>query len=202
MSRLCAKESNSTSKKTGETTWGSRNINWFRRWHIDKKSRINSEIVADEVRVIGDDGEKLGIMKLSEALARADDEGLDLVEVAPNASPPVCRIMNYGKFKYQQSKKIHQAKKTQTTVQIKEVRLRPKTEQHDLQTKMKHLRRFLEQNNKVKVTVLFRGREIVYAQQGRETLRAIAAELSEIGTIDQDPRLEGRRMVMIISPKK
>ena len=158
--------------------------------------------MADEVRVISDEGEKLGIMKLSEALARADDEGLDLVEVAPNASPPVCRIMNYGKFKYQQSKKLHLAKKTQTVVQIKEVRLRPKTEQHDLQTKMKHLRRFLEQNNKVKVTVLFRGREIVYAQQGRETLRAIAAELSEIGTIDQDPRLEGRRMVMIISPKK
>ncbi len=158
--------------------------------------------MADEVRVISDDGEKLGIMKLSEALARADDEGLDLVEVAPGASPPVCRIMNYGKFKYQQSKKLHLAKKTQTTVQVKEVRLRPKTEQHDLQTKMKHLRRFLEQNNKVKVTVLFRGREIVYAQQGRETLRAIAEELSEIGTIDQDPRLEGRRMVMIISPKK
>ncbi|OPL14346.1 MAG: translation initiation factor IF-3 [delta proteobacterium MLS_D] len=167
-----------------------------------KNSRINSEITADEVRIIGGDGEQLGIMKLADALARAESEGYDLVEVAPNASPPVCRIMNYGKFKYQQSKKIHLARKSQTTVQLKEVRLRPKTEAHDLEVKMKNMRRFLEQSNKVKVTVLFRGREIVYADLARATLRRIAEQLSDLGVIDQEPRLEGRRMVMIVSPRK
>ena len=174
----------------------------FRRCHIAKNSRINSEITAEEVRVIGEDGEQLGILKLADALDRAANEELDLVEVAPGASPPVCRIMNYGKFKYQQSKKLHQAKKTQVTMQVKEVRLRPKTDQHDLQVKIKHLRRFLEQSNKVKITVLFRGREIVYATQGREMLRAIAEQVSELGVVDQEPQLEGRRMVMIVSPKK
>ncbi len=141
-------------------------------------------------------------MKLDDALARAEDEGLDLVEVAPTASPPVCRIMNFGKFKYQQSKKLHQARKSQSTVQVKEIRLRPKTDQHDLQVKIKHLRRFLQQNNKVKITVLFRGREIVYAGHGEETLKAIAEEVSDLGVVDQMPRLEGRRMVMVVSPKK
>jgi len=141
-------------------------------------------------------------MKLADALARAESEGYDLVEVAPNASPPVCRIMNYGKFKYQQSKKLHLARKSQTTVQPKEVRLRPKTEAHDLEVKMKNMRRFLEQSNKVKVTVLFRGREIVYADLARATLRKIAEKLSDLGVIDQEPRLEGRRMVMIVSPRK
>lgn len=144
----------------------------------------------------------MGIMKLADALARAESEGYDLVEVAPNASPPVCRIMNYGKFKYQQSKKIHQARKSQTTVQLKEVRLRPKTEAHDLEVKMKNMRRFLEQSNKVKVTVLFRGREIVYADLGKATMQRIAEKLSDLGVIDQEPRLEGRRMVMIVSPRK
>lgn len=144
----------------------------------------------------------MGIMKLADALARAESEGYDLVEVAPNASPPVCRIMNYGKFKYQQSKKIHQARKSQTTVQLKEVRLRPKTEAHDLEVKMKNMRRFLEQGNKVKVTVLFRGREIVYADLGKATMQRIAEKLSDLGVIDQEPRLEGRRMVMIVSPRK
>ncbi|MDD5475555.1 MAG: translation initiation factor IF-3 [Syntrophales bacterium] len=163
---------------------------------------MNSEITASEVRVVGVTGEQLGIMALADALARAEDEGYDLVEVAPNASPPVCRIMNYGKFKFQQSKKLHQAKKSQTTVQLKEIRLRPKTEEHDLQVKLRHMRRFLEQNNKVKVTVLFRGREIVYATLGRELLQGIAENLSDLGVVDQHPRLEGRRMVMIVSPKK
>lgn len=141
-------------------------------------------------------------MRLGDALARAESEGYDLVEVAPAAAPPVCRIMNYGKFKFQQSKKLHQAKKSQTTVQLKEIRLRPKTESHDLQVKLRHMRRFLEQNHKVKVTVLFRGREIVYATLGKETLESIAQNLSDLGVIDQFPRLEGRRMIMIMSPKK
>lgn len=141
-------------------------------------------------------------MKLGDALARAESEGYDLVEVAPTASPPVCRIMNYGKFKFQQSKKLHQAKKSQTTVQLKEIRLRPKTDSHDLQVKLRHMRRFLEQSHKVKVTVLFRGREIVYATLGKETLESIARDLGDIGVVDQHPRLEGRRMIMIMSPKK
>jgi translation initiation factor IF-3 len=173
-----------------------------RRWHIVKNSRINGEITAPEVRVVGAEGEQLGIMKLGDALARAESEGLDLVEVAPTASPPVCRIMNYGRFKFQQSKKLHQAKKSQTTVQVKEVRFRPKTDSHDLEVKLRHMRRFLEQNHKVKVTILFRGREIVYAALGKETLEKIAEDLSDLGSVDQFPRLEGRRMVMVVSPKK
>ncbi len=154
------------------------------------------------VRVISYSGEQLGILTLAEALAEARKEGLDLVEVASNSSPPVCRIMDYGKFRYQQSKKLQVAKKSQSTIQVKEIRLRPKTEEHDLQVKIKHIRKFLEQHDKVKVSVLFRGREIAFTDIGRKLIEDIKSALGDSCTIDQQPKLEGRSMVMILSPKK
>lgn len=164
--------------------------------------RINSEIRVDKVRVVSFDGEQLGILSLADALAAAEKQELDLVEVAPNSSPPVCRIMDYGKHLYQQSKKTHGTKKSQSTVQLKEIRIRPKTEEHDLQVKLRHIQRFLEQNNKVKITMMFRGREIVYADKGRKIMEDIKNRLGEICVVDQFPKREGRNMIMILSPPK
>lgn len=132
----------------------------------------------------------------------SEEAGLDLVEVAPNADPPVCRIMDYGKFKYQLSKKAHDAKKKQTVVTVKEVKVSPKTEEHDIQFKLRHMRRFLEGGDKVKVTMLFRGREITHTDIGREILDRIVKEIEDIGIVEQDPKLEGRHMVMVIAPQK
>lgn len=139
---------------------------------------------------------------MQDAVKEALKAGLDLVEVAPNSSPPVCRIMDYGKFRYQQSKKMQVAKKHQVSVQLKEIRLRPRTEEHDLQTKIKHIKKFLEQNNKVKITMMFRGREIVYTDLGRAVMEEIKKELEPVCSVDQQPRVEGRNMVMILTPKK
>jgi translation initiation factor IF-3 len=139
---------------------------------------------------------------VQDAVKEAVKAGLDLVEVAPNSSPPVCRIMDYGKFRYQQSKKMQVAKKHQVSVQLKEIRLRPRTEEHDLQTKIKHIKKFLEQNNKVKITMMFRGREIVYTDLGRAVMEEIKKELEPVCSVDQQPRVEGRNMVMILTPKK
>jgi len=144
----------------------------------------------------------LGILPLADALLEADKAGLDLVEVAPNSSPPVCRIMDYGKFRYQQSKKSQVAKKGAVTIQVKEVRVRPKIEEHDLQFKLRHIKKFLDQNNKVKITMMFRGREIVYTDLGRKIMDEIKNELVDACVIDKYPQLEGRNMIMIISPKK
>ena len=152
--------------------------------------------------MIDADGAQLGIMSITEALAEAVKAGVDLVEVAPNSSPPVCRIMDYGKYRYQQSKKLQTAKKSQTTVQVKEIRIRPKTEKHDRQVKLRHIKRFLEQNNKVKITMMFRGREIIYTDLGRKVMEEIKNELEDLCIIDQHPKLEGRNMIMIVSPKK
>jgi len=152
--------------------------------------------------VIDFEGKQLGIMTLQDALRQASEAGLDLVEVAPNSSPPVCRIMDYGKFRYQQSKKMQVARKHQAVLQLKEIRLRPKTEEHDLQVKLRHIRRFLEENNKVKITMMFRGREIAYAEIGRKIMEGLMEGLGDIGTVDQQPKLEGRNMVMIVAPKK
>lgn len=164
--------------------------------------RINREIRAASVRVINVDGEQLGVISLTDALAEATKAGLDLVEVSPTANPPVCRIMDYGKFRYQQSKKVQVSKKSQTVIQVKEIRLRPKTEEHDLEVKIKHVKKFLEQHNKVKISMMFRGREIAYTEIGRRIMEDIKNTLAEDGVIDQQPKLEGRSMVMIISPKK
>ncbi len=163
---------------------------------------MNREIKVSSVRVIDSEGKQLGILSIQDALKEAGEAGLDLVEVAPGSAPPVCRIMDYGKFRYQQSKKMQVAKKHQATVQMKEIRLRPKTEEHDLQVKLRHIKRFLEENNKVKVTMMFRGREITYTELGRRVMEGIAGELQEIGVLDQHPKLEGRNMVMIVAPKK
>lgn len=141
-------------------------------------------------------------MSLSDALSEAAKGGLDLVEVAPTSVPPVCRILDYGKFRYQQSKKLQDAKKSQTTIQVKEIRLRPKTETHDLQVKIKHVRKFLDQHDKVKITMMFRGREIAYADMGKKIMEDIREALAETSIIEQQPRLEGRNMIMILAPKK
>jgi translation initiation factor IF-3 len=147
-------------------------------------------------------GEQLGVLSLTDALAEATKAGLDLVEVSPTAAPPVCRIMDYGKFRYQQSKKIQVSKKSQTVIQVKEIRLRPKTEAHDLEVKIKHVKKFLEQHNKVKISMIFRGREIAYTEIGRKIMEDLKNTLADGCVIDQQPKLEGRSMVMILSPKK
>ena len=154
------------------------------------------------MRVISDDGQSLGILPLDEAIAHAERTGLDLVEVSANADPPVCKVMDYGKYRYKQSKKIHDSKKSQTVVHVKETRLRPKTEAHDLQVKVKHIKKFLQQHDKVKITMMFRGREIAFADLGRTVMEKIKSELTDDCVIDQEPKLEGRNMIMIVSPKK
>jgi len=138
---------------------------------------------------------------LDEAIVRAERAGLDLVEVSPTAEPPVCKIMDYGKYRYRLSKKIHDAKKSQTVIHIKEIRLRPKTEEHDIQVKVKHIKKFLEKHDKVKISMMFRGREIAFTEIGRRLMDEIKNELINDCVIDQEPRIEGRNMVMIVSPK-
>jgi translation initiation factor IF-3 len=138
---------------------------------------------------------------LEEALANAESVGLDLVEVSAT-EPPVCKIMDYGKYRYKQSKKLHDAKKSQTIIQVKEIKLKPKTEEHDVQVKIKHIKKFLKDNDKVKISMMFRGREIAFTEIGRKLMDEVKNELVDECIIDQEPRLEGRNMVMIVSPKK
>ena len=162
---------------------------------------INNTIRATEIRVIGADGEALGVISTVEALALAEQLQLDLVEVSPSAVPPVCRIMDYGKFKYQQSKKLQEARKKQVHVEVKEIKLRPKTDDHDLEFKIKHVRRFLEEGNKAKVTLVFRGREITHMDIGRAVIEKFAAALTDIAVVESHPRVDGRQMFMIVAPK-
>ena len=151
--------------------------------------------------MINPDGGQMGILPIQEALEAAKSFSLDLVEVAPEARPPVCRIMDYGKYRYEQSKKSREAKKKQTIIQVKEIKLRPKTEDHDFQFKAKHAERFLKEGNKAKVTMMFRGREMVHLDRGRVQLDRFAEALKDVAVIEQHPRLEGRNMVMILTPK-
>lgn len=167
---------------------------------IVRDVRINREIRAKEVRVIDPEGKQLGILAIFEALRLAANFELDLVEVSPKSEPPVCRIMDYGKFKYQQSKKAHEAKKKQAIVHIKEVKMRPKTEEHDFQFKLRHIERFLKEGNKTKVTVVFRGRELAHPDFGRNMLGRIAEEIKEWGKIEQSPKFEGRNFIMVLAP--
>ncbi|MEI6610113.1 MAG: translation initiation factor IF-3 [Deltaproteobacteria bacterium] len=167
-----------------------------------KDLRINREIKSTTVRVIAEEGQQLGVITLDEAIANAERVGLDLVEVSANTEPPVCKIMDYGKYRYKQSKKLHDAKKSQTVIHIKEIRLRPKTEEHDIQVKIKHIKKFLDKHDKVKISMMFRGREIAFTEIGRKMMDEIKSELVNDCIIDQEPRLEGRNMVMIVSPKK
>ncbi len=152
--------------------------------------------------MIGEDGKQFGIITLEEALAHSEEAGLDLVEVSASGDVPVCKIMDYGKYRYKQSKKLHDAKKSQTVIQVKEIKLKPKTEEHDVQVKMNHIRKFLKNHDKVKVSMMFRGREIAFTDLGRKLMEKIRNELVNDCIIDQEPRLEGRNMVMILSPKK
>jgi translation initiation factor IF-3 len=169
--------------------------------NIIKQVNINEQIRTPQVRLIGVDGSQLGIVSLADALARASEEKLDLVEVAPKASPPVCRIMDYGKYKYQQSKKTQEAKKKQAVTQVKEVKIRPKTEEHDYQFKLRHIKRFLSEKNKAKVTIMFRGREITYSELGLKVLERIVVDTEDLGVVEQQPKLEGRNMVMVLTPR-
>ncbi len=163
--------------------------------------RVNDLIRVPLVRLIDSVGEQLGIVSIDDALSKAAEAGMDLVEVAPNSDPPVCRIMDYGKYKYQQAKKAQEAKKKQSQTQVKEIKMRPKIADHDFSFKMKKVLTFLEGKDRVKVTVQFRGREIAYSESGRELLRRVAEEVQEIGQVEGTPKLEGRFMIMILAPK-
>lgn len=158
-------------------------------------------IRAYEVRLISSEGDQLGIMPTREALSIAERDGLDLVEVAPNAKPPVCRIMDYGKFKYQASKKEQEARKKGKAFQLKEVKFRPHTDEHDLDYKIRNVKKFLEKKNRVKLTVMFRGREYAYQEVGIELLNKIADEINEYGTVEQEAKKEGRNATMVVVPK-
>ena len=154
-----------------------------------------------EVRVISPEGEQLGILPIEEALGLAQERDLDLVEVAPNERPPVCRIMDYGKYKYQQAKRSQEAKKRQKVIQIKEIKMRPKTEEHDYQFKMRHAYRFLEEGNKVKVTLLFRGREMDHVELGQRMLDRIITDCKDVSMVEQHSRMEGHTLSLILAPK-
>lgn len=170
---------------------------------ISKSSyRINEAIRAREVRLITETGENVGVVPLREALARAEEAELDLVEVAPNAEPPVCKIMDFGKFQYQQAKKEREARKQQKQIEIKEIRLRPKTTEHHLSFKVRDARRWLEDGNKVRVRIRFRGREITYPEIARQALMEIAKDLQDIAVVEQEPGMEGRTMLMVLAPNK
>lgn len=168
----------------------------------EREARINGEIVAREVRLVGVEGEQLGILGLREALALAEESEIDLVEISPTAQPPVCKLMDYGKFKYEQSKKRHEAKQKQKQIQVKEIKFRPGTDDGDYQVKLRNLIRFLTEGDKAKITLRFRGREMAHQDIGLALLKRVESDLLDVGVVEQFPRLEGRQMVMMISPKK
>lgn len=168
---------------------------------ISKGLRINDRIRIKEVRVISPDGTQLGIMPIEQALQTAYSQNLDLVEVAPEARPPVCRIMDYGKYRYEQSKKAREAKKKQTVIELKEIKLRPKTEEHDFQFKARHAERFLKEGNKAKITMMFRGREMIRMDRGKALLDRFVEALKEVAVVEQAPKIEGRNMTLILAPK-
>jgi translation initiation factor IF-3 len=162
---------------------------------------VNERIRVPQVRVIGDDGEQVGVITTREALAMAQARGLDLVEVSPTARPPVCRIMDYGKFKYEQNRRARKAKKNQHQMQLKEIKMRPKIEEHDYLFKVNHAREFLEERDKVKVTVTFRGREIAHQELGRKLIEKVIAALGDVATVETPPRSEGRTLLTVLMPK-
>ena len=167
---------------------------------IAKEALVNRQIRAKEVRVIDPEGKQLGVLPLVEALRAAANAELDLVEVSSKSDPPVCSIMDYGKFKYQQSKKAHDAKKKQAVIHLKEVKMRPKTEPHDFQFKLRHIERFLKEGNKTKVTIVFRGRELAHPDLGRKMISRITEEAKEWGKVEQEAKFEGRNFIMILAP--
>lgn len=166
----------------------------------NRDARTNRRIKAREVRVIGASGEQLGVLTIDQALSRAQEEGMDLVEVSPLAKPPVCKIMDYGKFKYLEKKKQNEAKKNQVVVLLKEIKFRPRTEEHDYNVKIKKVREFLEDSNKARITVMFRGREMSHRELGQKVLQEIIEDLKDVAVIEAAPRMEGRQMFMILAP--
>jgi translation initiation factor IF-3 len=166
-----------------------------------KRVRVNRQIRISPLRVIGADGTQLGIMEVDQALAQAQALGLDLVEVAPTARPPVVRIMDYGKYKFEMAKQARLAKKKQHVIQLKEVKYRPGIDDHDFDTKTRHARRFLEEGNKVKVTLMFRGRQIAHPELGKQVVDRVSQELSDIGKVESDAKMEGKSMTMILAPR-
>ncbi len=168
---------------------------------IAKNQRVNDEIKAKEVRLIDTDGTQLGIVKTKDALEIAQKKNLDLVNVAPTAKPPVCRIMDFGKYQYEKSKREKEARKKQKSVSLKEIKVRPNIEDNDFYTKAKNGRKFLEKGDKVKVTVMFRGREITHTENGKEICERMAQELADYAVVERKPKLEGRNMIMILAPK-
>lgn len=162
---------------------------------------MNREIRVREVRAIGPEGEQLGILPTPDAFRKAQELGYDLVEVAPTSQPPVCRIMDYGKYKFDLSKKEHQSRRHQKSTQVKEIKLRPRTDKHDLQIKVRQIKEFLAEGNKTKVTVTFRGREMANQELGRAVMTSVMEQVVEAGTIEYQPRMEGRSLIMIVAPK-
>ena len=162
---------------------------------------MNADILNEEVRCIAPDGEQLGVMKTVDAIAEADTHGLDLVEVSPNADPPVCKILDYGKFKFEAQKKRNEAKKKQKVIEVKEIKLRPNIDEHDYQVKMRSVQKFLDEGDKVKVTLRFRGREMAHQELGVNVLNRVRTDTEEVAKIEAFPKLEGRQMIMVIAPK-
>lgn len=162
---------------------------------------MNDRIRAPEIRLIGADGENIGVVTPSRAMMLAEEAGLDLVEISPNAEPPVCKIMDFGKFKYEQQKREAEARKKQKIIEIKEIKFRPGTDEHDYQVKMRSVLKFLEEGDKVKITLRFRGREMAHQQLGMELLNRVSADVGTMGKVESMPKLEGRQMVMMIAPR-
>lgn len=176
-------------------------------WRIDtiaqeKEVRINGEITVPEVRLVGIEGEPLGVVRLVEALKQAEDAEVDLVEIAPAANPPVCRLMDFGKFKYRESKRQHEAKVKQKQIQVKEIKFRPGTDDGDYAIKVRNLIRFLDEGDKTKVTLRFRGREMTHQELGYNLLKRVEADLMPYGVVEQFPKMEGRQMIMVLAPRK
>jgi translation initiation factor IF-3 len=166
----------------------------------DTGPRVNDKIRAPEVRLIGADGDNVGVVSPQSAVEMAEAAGLDLVEISPNANPPVCKIMDYGKYKYEQQKRESEARKKQKVIEVKEVKFRPNTDTHDYDVKMRNVLKFLEKGDKVKVTLRFRGREMAHQDLGRELLNRVAEDVKEVGKVENMPKMEGRQMIMIIGP--
>jgi len=168
----------------------------------ERAHRINGEITAPEIRLVGAEGEQLGVIRTPEALRMAEEGNLDLVEIAPTAEPPVCRMMDYGKFRYQEQKRAHEAKLKQRQIQVKEIKFRPATDENDYLTKIRKLTEFLEEGDKAKVTMRFRGREMAHQELGLKVLERVKADLEPLSQVEAMPRLEGRQMVMVLAPRK
>tara|TARA_E500000331_G_scaffold51854_1_gene45168 strand:- start:577 stop:1122 length:546 start_codon:yes stop_codon:yes gene_type:complete len=174
--------------------------NYFQRRTKDKGPRSNNRIISPEVQVIASNGDNLGILNTNEAIAMAKEEGLDLIEIAPNAKPPVCKIIDMGKYKYDAQKKANKAKKKQKKIELKEIKLRPVTETHDYQFKIKNAQKFISKGDKVKFTIRFKGRELQHSHLGHELMTKIKEDMKEIGKVELDPKFDGKQMIMVIQP--